>query len=364
MIPSSKLLRDSAAYSQTTSLFVDVLRGNSVVYPRIPVTDGKFTSDRGSKVRMKVDVSLSVANHPELLINNNVHRIRVSRGYTSLGVAESIQHGIFRVDEVEENDDDSVELNCSGLETYIEDARFIRPRTPPRGVSTAGHIRDLIQEVLPGQKVSIECSKDKPVLATSPWDKDRWGAIEYLASSIDAEVYADYRGYFVIRDIPSLAKGVPVYRISPGSAGTLLNRKVKNTRDRVYNACVVYGQSSDPNVPPVWGWAYDSNPSSPTYFYGDFGQVPRFFSSQFFTTNAQCTAYAETQLAEAMATNQSLSVEALPLTFLEPGDPIEVMMKDKSIQKRMIQKIAFNLGYDAAVSIDTLLMKDSLDAES
>lgn len=359
MIPSSKLLRDASAYSQSTALTVDVLRGNTPVYSDIPVTDGKFSADRGNKVRMSVDLSVSLANHPEILINNDVHRVRIRRGYTSLGIAESIQHGIFRVDETSEQDNGGLELTCSGLEAYIEDARFLRPRTLTRGISTISHIKALIQEVLPGQVVSVECSTDRPVTALSPWDKDRWGAIEYLAASINAEVWADWRGYFVIRDIPSLDAGIPVYRIGPGSGGTLIERKVKTTRDRVYNACVVYGQSSDPNVPPVWGWAYDNNPASPTYFYGQFGQVPRFFSSQFFSSDEQCAAYAQTQLAEALAANQSLSVEALPLTFLEPGDPIEIVMKDSSIQKRMLQKISFNLGYNAGVSIETLLMKDS-----
>lgn len=364
MIPASKLLRDSAVYSQTTDLTVDVLRGNSVVYPDIPITDGKFTSDRGSKVRMVVDLTVSLANHPNIKINNQVHRVRIKRGYTSLGIGETIQHGIFRIDEAELNDDESLDLSCSGLESYIVDARFVRPRVPPYGVSTVGHIRDLIQEILPGQKVVAECSRDKPVQATAPWDKERWDAVDSLAASIDAEVYADYRGYFVIRDIPALTKGVVVYKIAPGSGGTLRTRKVKNTRDRVYNAAVVFGQSSDPNIPPVWGWAYDSRPDSPTYFYGDFGQVPRFFSSQFFTTNSQCTAAAVTQLAQALAINESLSVDALPLTFLEPGDVIQVVMADNTIQKRLLEKISFNLGYDAGVSIETLLMKDLDDDES
>jgi translation initiation factor IF-1 len=279
-------------------------------------------------------------------------------------VHEEVQHGIFRIDDISIQEDDILELSGSGLEQYVIDARFLSPRTPPYGVSTVGHITTLIQEVLPGQVVSVECSRDKPIQATAPWERERWDAIDALATSIDAEVYADYRGYFVIKDIPSLSGGYPAYTISRGYGGTLNEVKVKSTRDRVYNAVVALGQSSDPNVPPVWGWAYDSDPTSPTYFYGDYGQVPKFFSSQFLTTVAQCTAAAQGQLDAALAANRALSLTSLSLTFLEPGDIIDVEVTPGVLERRLIQKITHGLDTDRASQIETLLMKSASGEEA
>ena len=313
---------------------------------------------------MTSDITIDTSNHPEINITQEVHRFKVTTILTSLGVHEEVQHGIFRIDDISIQQDNILELSGSGLEIYVVDARFLSPRTPPYGTSTIEHITDLIQEVLPGQVVSAECSRNKPIQATAPWERERWDAIDALANSIGAEVYADHRGYFVIKDIPSLTNTYPSYVIRRGDGGTLSSLKVQNTRDRVYNAVVAIGQSSDPNVPPVWGWAYDTDPNSPTYYYGDFGQVPKFFSSQFLTTTDQCTVTAQNQLAEALAANRALSLVSLSLTFLEPGDVIDVEVQPGIFERRLIQKITHGLDTDRASQIETLLMKSASDAEA
>jgi translation initiation factor IF-1 len=360
MIPVSDLLKESVKYSRSISVRVDIMQGSTVVLPDVPVVAGSLTRDRGQKIRMTSDITLDIANHPEITVNQETHRFRVTTILTSLGVHEEVQHGIFRIDDISIQQDDILELSGSGLESYIIDARFLSPRTPPYGVSTVQHITTLIQEVLPTQVVSVECTRDKPVQATAPWERERWDAIDALATSIGAEVYADPRGFFVIRDAPSLSGGYPAYTINRGPGGTLSEVKVKSTRDRVYNAVVATGQSSDPNVPPVWGWAYDNNPASPTYFYGDYGQVPKFFSSQFLATVDQCTAAAQSQLDSALAANRALSLTSLSLTFLEPGDVIDVEVSPGVLERRLVQKIVNGLGTDRASQIETLLMKDTV----
>jgi hypothetical protein len=364
MIPSSALLREAALYSQTLGITVDILRGNTVVVADVPVVEGKIDADRSSKARMSSDITIAGANYPDVLLDLNVNRFRVKRGWQSLGVAESIQHGIFRVDDLEEHDDGTLVVSGSGLESYIIDARFLQPRTPPYGSSTVGHITTLIKEVLPNAVVSVECTSDKAITATAPWERERWDAIDALANSINVEVFADYRGYFVIRDIPNLTTSLPVYRLSDGDDGVLIERTPKKTRDRVYNAVSVSGQSSDQDIPPVWGWAADMDPNSPTYYYGDFGQVPRFFSSQFFTTEEQCTAYAQTLLADALAANESLSGTALPLMFLEPDDIIDIVMASGQVERRILEKMSYSLGTDASVSFETKLVKDLTQDET
>ncbi len=361
MIPCSQLLKDAAVYSQTIGLTVDLMRGDQVIAEKLPVLEGSFSADRGQKARLACDITIA---DPGFEVGVEVHRFRVRRGYQSLGVAESIQHGIFRIDDVDQDDFGNLSLTGVGLESYIIDARFLQPRTPPYGVSTIGQIQDLIKEVLPSAVVVAECSRNKIVQATAPWERERWDAIDALANSIDAEVYCDYRGYFVIRDIPSLSTTSPVYLFHTGDdGGTLTSRTPKRTRDRVYNAVSVTGQSSDPNVPPVWGWAYDSDLTSPTYYYGDFGQVPRFYTSQFFTTSQQCIDYAARLLQESLSANRALSFTALPVTFLEVGDVIEVVLKSGEVDKRILQKISFGLGVDSQISVDTLLLKDLTDDE-
>jgi hypothetical protein len=261
---------------------------------------------------------------------------------------------------------DTLSLNCSGLESYIVDGRFPMPRTPPYGSPTTLAIRDLIHEVLPGAQVIFEVSGDKRVQLRSPWEKERIDAIRALADSIDAQVFADYRRAFVIRDVPS-SFATPVYRINEGPDGVVIDTNRKQTRDRVYNAAVVMSTSSDPDVPPFYGIAVDSDPTSPTYFYGDFGQVPRFYSSQFFTSDAQCFATAQEQLVEALVANKTTAASCLLLPFLEVGDSILLDTAEGVTEQHTIAKISASMsasGGPAQMSFETKASKDADIAES
>lgn len=359
MIPSSQLLRDAAKYGQTLTVTVDIIRNNTVVAGEIPVIDGKVISDRTKATRLTSNVDLAV-RPSDFKIDITSDRFRVRRGYKSLGVTESIQHGIFRVDDAEYTDDGKLSLSGSGLEAYIRDADFIQPRSAPRGASVLQQIKYLIREVLPDAVVLIEATRDRTIYAREAWHNDRWGTVKALARSVGAVVYCDYRGFFVVRNAPTLTGGVPVYTLDIGPNGVMTSRSLKTTRDRVYNAVSVSGVAADPRVPPVWGWAADLNPNSPTYFYGPFGQVPLFYSSYFFTTNKQCEVYAQQLLVDALAANEDLSGTALNLVFLEADDVVQVRRPDRDgLDKRLLQSVWFGLGIDSEIHFQTLLIKDS-----
>jgi hypothetical protein len=253
-------------------------------------------------------------------------RIRLYRGIESIGTRERIQVGEYQVASYKRTNRGTVSTTLKGLENFLIEAQFIRPRTPPYGAGTLATITDLITEVLPTAEVVVQCSTDRLITATGAWDKDRWGeAITKLAGSVNAEVFAGYDGRFYIVDAPDLATLTGQYRIAGGPGGILVTEDRSDTRDGVYNAVSVAANSSDQTVPPLWAWAYDSDPASPTYFYGPYGQKVRFYSSQFFTEESQCQAYAQRLLAESLAPNQTLSIGTLPIPFLEGGDAVTVV---------------------------------------
>jgi hypothetical protein len=364
VIPHSALLDAAVRESTTLSVTVDIMRGNTVVIPDVDVVAGSISSDRTSKTRLSADVQLVYPDWKDDDISVNVHRFRIKRGFTSVGITEELVLGTFRIDERARNDNGLLALKGSGLETYIIDARFLSPRTPPYGQSTINTIRSLILEVLPDVTVVNEATTDTQVLMTAPWKRDRWDdAIEPLMESINVEVFVDYRGAFVIRDLPNLATGVPVYRINEGENGVLVSRSTKQTRDRVYNAFVASGSSTDPNVVPVFAVAMDSDPFSETYFYGDFGQVPRFYVNQNFTTTAQCQATADRGLADALAANKSLQFTTAPLHFLETGDLVQVMLADGSEEVHLVNTLSGGLSVDGGLQAETLSTKNIATGE-
>lgn len=358
MLAASDLLKQASRFSQTLSLRADITRGPTVVKAGIPVVNGDLNSDRTSQTRH--DGKLELAMWPWELTGIDAYtcRVNIYRGVESLGIKEVLQIASLRIDEIDRAPGGRVSLSCSGLENYIVDARFIVPRTPPRGSSTTATISSLIREVLPTITVRNEVTTNRLITAVAPWDLERMDAVDLLSSSINAETFADAKGQFVIKDIPSLLTGTPVITLNEGDYGLLVDTADKDTRDQVYNAASVSGMSTDPDTPPVWGWAYVSDPLDPLYYYGEFGQVPIFHTSQFYTTDAQCTAYAGTLLAIARAKNASLSFTTpTTLWWLEVGDLVQVARADGTTEVHLLQKMKGGLGVDGGIKFDTLATK-------
>lgn len=326
MIPSSQLFQQSMIYSRTMFSEMDIVFNGVILENNVPMTSGSVTTDRTRNTRYEASVDIGMYDWDTLPITSKGTRIRIYRGVESIGVRERIQVGEYQVFSYKRTNRGAVSTTLKGLENYLIESQFIRPRTPPFGQSTIAAISDLIHEVLPTTEIVVQCSQDRLVRATGAWEKDRWGdAVTALAASINAEVFCGYDGNFYIVDAPDLSTLVGQYRIAGGEGGVLVTEDRSDTRDGVYNAVSVSANSSDQTVPPLWAWAYDSDPASSTFFYGPYGQRVRYYSSQFFTSESQCQAYADRLLIESLAPNQSLSIGTAPIPFLEAGDPITVV---------------------------------------
>jgi hypothetical protein len=322
VIPVSDLYQEAMRYSRTMSARMDIVYNDVVLENDVPLVTGSVSTDRGSNIRYQASADMGMYPWDSLPLDADGTRIRLYYGLNSLGTTEFAQVGEYQVFDFGRTNRGSLKLTLKGLEQFLIEAQFIRPRTPPYGVSTISAISDLIYEVLPTSEVVALHSTDRLVQATGAWEKDRWAAIDQLARSINCEVFCGHDGRFYIVDLPDLPTLVGQYQLDGGPTGVMITESRTKTRDTVYNAVSVSSNSSDQTVPPLWAWAYDSDPASRTYFYGPYGQRVRFYSSQFFTTTAQCQAYADRLLAESLAPRKSLSIGGVPIPFLEAGDPV------------------------------------------
>lgn len=324
MIPTSALFREALRFSRTVFTEIDIVYNGVVLENDVPVSAASVSTDRGSNTRYAATVDLAQYPWQSLPITSEGTRLRIYHGIESIGSRERVQLGEYQVFDHKRTNKGAIGVALRGLENYLIEADFITPRTPPYGVSTIATITSLIHEVLPDAEVVVQCSFDRKITATGAWAKERWGSITKMADSIGAEVYAGHDGRFYISDVPDLSALVPVFELNGGPTGVLLEENRTNTRDQVYNAVSVSGQSSDQTVPPLWAWARDNDPTSRTFFYGPYGQRVRFYSSQFFTEVSQLQAYADRLLIESLAPNNTLSVVAGPLPILEAGDAVRV----------------------------------------
>jgi hypothetical protein len=346
VIPSSTLFQEAMRYSRTMFTEMDIVFDGVTLENNVPLTAGSLTTDRTRNTRYEASVDIGLYEWDTLPINAKGTRLKVYRGIESIGVRERVQVGEYQVFDYRRTNRGSVSTTLKGLENYLMEAQFIRPRTPPYGQSIITAITNLIHEVLPDVEVVTQTSQNRLVTSTGAWEKDRWGdAITKLAAGISAEVYCGYDGRFYIVDAPDLTSLTGQYRIAGGPGGVMVSEDRSDTRDGVYNAVSVSSNSSDQTVPPLWAWSYDNDPASATYYYGPFGQRPRFYSSQFFTDTGQCQAYADRLLAESLAPNQTLSVGASPIPFLEAGDPVVVeSQQGYPVHDYLINKTSLPLG--------------------
>jgi hypothetical protein len=114
----------------------------------------------------------------------------------------------------------------------------------------------------------------------------------------------------------------------------------------VYNAVVASGDGTD-TVTPARGVAFDNNPSSPTYFSGPFGPVPRFYSSPFITTVGQAQSAASAILLQNLGLTYSVDFEAAPNPALQPYDPVLVTYPSGASETHILDKVTVPLNGDA-----------------
>jgi hypothetical protein len=143
---------------------------------------------------------------------------------------------------------------------------------------------------------------------------------------------------------------VPVYTVKPGAGGNLVSWSQKVTRDGVYNYVIARG--SDPATPTGYRLAYNADPTSPLYWAGPFGVVPRYYASPLILSSAAADAAAESVLARYKGLPTSLSLMAVPNPALDPLDVIQATL-GSSTATHLLDQVSIPLAGDQPVEIVT-----------
>lgn len=342
MQPVSESLLETLAGPHRIQIVVRSRRGATVLYSGVPIIDGSITVAASSPCRRTLSLTVaprlvtgaytdrsSLPDSPDHPLAAYGQELHISYGvvYTD-DTVEWLQAGVFRIDSAHGSitDGEAVQITGRSREAFLIDARFHAPRTFV-GPSTIALIDTLVHEVLPSVEVVVSTSRDARV-PTTTYSEDRWGTITSLAETIGAVVYADAWGRFVIADAPTTT-GEPAWTVRAGEGGVLVRASSSTSRDGVFNAVVVRGESPSGDSAPSFAVAYDDDPTSPTR-YGDphagaFGQVPRFESYPTITSYQQALTTARGLLAQSVGAASTLEASSVPNPALEPGDLIHVI---------------------------------------
>ena len=276
-------------------------------------TSGSVSGDRGSTVRRTLTASFDPRQAPKSIHDTLTPygaEIKVFRGIRMPNGGEH-EYPVFfgRVDYVRFGRTEC-EVRGSDRAAAVVDGRFEAPRQATRGITVVQQMRNLITEIVPGAVIDVTTPAANLISTPATWDRERGEALDNLAATIAAEWYAAPDGHFKIAPLPALNGQSAGWIVDSGDTGVTITRTTTLDRTAVYNAVVVNGEPPD-GTPPAYGIARDDNPASLVRWGGPYGKVPRFFSSQFITTNAQALNTATEMLADAISSTQTVEVSCV-----------------------------------------------------
>jgi hypothetical protein len=185
---------------------------------------------------------------------------------------------------------------------------------------------------------------DVPVPPVTWTQRD--AALVDLCASLGVELLTDPMGAFIIQDIPS-PTDPPVATVTAGPGGTLVSARRSMSRDQVYNGIVARGQSTGSGAAPTSQLVVDSDPTSPTYWYGKFGQIVGFYDSSLLVDDAQCNNAALAMLQNNLGVPRALNYTTAVNPAFEPGDVVAVVDPDTGVTEQHLMD-SLTIPLDAA----------------
>lgn len=239
------------------------------------------------------------------------------------GSIEWVSQGYYRIDTPEQQDAplQSIDITAPDRMQGIIDARIPYPLTFPAGEAVTSVIEALVSDVYPWAVFDFDAALVGQTLATAQTTTDDRKLFLYnLVTSYGMIGYWDYRGLFVVKPPPDASDIAAT--VSAGQGGVLSTLSRTLSRDGVYSGVLASGEQLNDTTPPVSALVIDSDPASPTYWFGQFGKIPRFYSSSFLTTADQCVSAAQSLLIQSTGLPYNLDFGMVPNPALEPLDPI------------------------------------------
>lgn len=347
MYPEPSALFLTALLESHTPVTIVQLHRTDGVVEELDVISGAVTVDRGQAVRRTANVTVPDTSFiprtasAQLLIYGA--RLRIERGIRhASGELETVPIFWGRIDGVDGDPDTGpVDIKASGLEAIVADDKFTTAYSTRDGVSAVTAITGLIQQAIPSAVVVSRIVDQNIGVRTWDVESDRWAAVQECATAVGAECYADADGQFVIAELPDLTSAPINWQVDSGEGGALISANRGYSREGMYNMVVATGENTEENVPPVTGIAADEDPLSPTYIYGSFGRVPRFYSSSTLTTLNLAQGAANKLLRDSLKPNATADLSSLPNPLLEPGDILRITYD--SGDKDLLQVESFGL---------------------
>lgn len=298
----------------------------------VPFSEGHVGVTARNRVRRTLDLTAHGSLYPLEFTDLLSPYATVLQAWSGIGFGTTeILVPVFtgKIENVDNRDQfgGGIDVRARDLMGDVNDARFETPRAAPTEYRIIDAIQALLTEAVPGTVVVVDAGIDSESLVPSGlmWDVDRGKAIDDLAQSIGAEVFAIPDGSgFRVRNVPTLYD-TPQWTANEGPYGTLVSAGRSVSRDGVYNAVVTVVERANGDL-PLRFVAEDTAVGSPTYVGGLFGRVPRFLRNPLVTSIPQAEAAGFALLARSIGATRTRTVTCVPNAAAEAGDVVTAVV--------------------------------------
>jgi hypothetical protein len=331
--------------------------GTNPVGVEIPILDGDVQHDANAEIR--ATLSLTTDGHDAWpvtatgMLTPYGAEVFVERGVVlGNGVREWVSQGYFRVNDVDQDrvPDGPIRVTGQDRMSGIKDGRLVAPVYFGPGSSVALVFETLVGEVYPTATILYDFNAVVTTFDTGHVaEEDRFGFLLDIARAHGKVMFWDHEGRLRVESAPN--PGNPVWTVSAGAGGVLVSMSRSLSRQGVYNGVVAHGEAPGEGD-PVRSVALNLNPASPTFWYGAFGKVPRFYSSPFITTQAQADSAAQAMLLRELGLVYSVDMSTIPNPALEVLDPVLIDHVDGA-ETHVVERLTVPLTARAAMTATT-----------
>lgn len=272
--------------------------------------------------------------------------LTVSRGLLVNGSFEYVPLGVFSTDSVEYSLSVAGSLSWSGSDRSkkISRSRFTDPYQIPAGtlLSDAGMTLLYTRWSLVNWNFSnVTETVDAKVIFDAGEATDPWECARRLFSDHGYDLNFDGNGVARAVNVQDPASVTPVFDFSSGTTSMLLDATIRGSLEQTYNGVIASGEGTGVTT-PVRFESWDDDPNSPTYYQGQFGRVPYFYSSPLLTTAAKCQRAAKRLLYRVKGRSQGFAFPTIVNPALEPLDVISVTINGVT-SRAVIDKLTIPL---------------------
>jgi hypothetical protein len=333
----------------------DLYRGDQLLVGGLPVLDGSVNVDVTAAVR-RTCPTLVLADPTGTLIPGQAgdpmtpygNEVKLYRGFTTSAGDEYMPIGVFGLTTTDiAEEDDRLVLTCAGKDraAAVSAAKLTDVWIVAAGTNVGTAIQALILDGRPGTTFSIQAVADVTPLLIFDAGTDRWEAAQKLAESVGCTLYFDADGVCVIEEEPTAA-AVADFTYAEGAASVIASAGKTYSTEDGSNGAIVFGESTSNSV-PVRGEAWDTDPTSPTYYLGPYGKRPVVERSEFVTTTSQAVAMATGLMRKNLGGTETVRFVAAPNPAHEGGDSVLVQRAAAKINEiGLLQQFTIPLTVD------------------